>query len=61
MGDYYLLCILIGIYNGPVIWPASISANDELISFIQPEEFMEYYDKIPHPSAELTELANKIE
>ena len=47
--------------GGPVIWPAYISTNDELVSFIHPEEFIEYYDKIPHPSAGLTEIANKIE
>ena len=47
--------------GGPVIWPAYISTNDELVSFIQPEEFMEYYNNITNPSAELTEIANKIE
>ena len=46
---------------GPVIWPSYISTNDELVSFIQPEEFMEYYDNIANPSAELMEIANKIE
>jgi len=55
----------LGFYNdidgGPVIWPEYISSNDELVSTIQPEEFMEYYNKIQNPSAALKEIANKIE
>ena len=47
--------------GGPVIWPQYISSSNELVSLIQPEEFMDYYGKITSPSAELTELANKIE
>ena len=46
--------------NGPVIWPNYITTNDELVSFIHPEEFMEYYDIITNPTAELMEIANKI-
>lgn len=47
--------------NGPVIWPSYITPNDELVSLISPEEFMEYYENNPNPSAELTEVANKLE
>ena len=47
--------------GGPVIWPEYISSNDELVSYIQPEEFMEYYNKIQNPSAELKEIADKLE
>lgn len=47
--------------NGPVIWPSYISPNDELVSLISPEEFMEYYENNPNPSAELIEVANKLE
>jgi hypothetical protein len=46
--------------GGPVIWPSYISSNDELVSFVDPEEFMEYYSQIKNPSAELREIANKI-
>jgi len=47
--------------GGPVIWPAYISSNDELISTIQPEEFMDYYSRIMNPSAELRKIAEQIE
>ena len=31
--------------NGPVIWPHYISSNNELVSYIQPEEFMDIMKK----------------
>ena len=46
--------------GGPVLWPKYISSNNELVTYIQPIEFMEYYAKIENPSAELTAIANKI-
>ena len=46
--------------NGLVIWPHYISSNNELVTFIQPEEFMEYYSLINNPSDKLKEIANKI-
>ena len=46
--------------GGPVIWPTFISSNNELVTYIHPEEFMEYYDKIDNPSAALKEIAEKI-
>jgi len=46
--------------GGPVIWPLYISSENELVSVINPEEFMEYYAINKNPSAELTELANKL-
>ena len=47
--------------GGPVIWPAYISSNDEFVSYIQPEEFLEYYKNIQNPTAELKEIADKLE
>lgn len=47
--------------GGPVIFPHYLSANNELVTYIQPEEFLEYYEKIENPSAELTAIANKID
>lgn len=47
--------------NGPIIWPSYITPNDELVSLISPEEFMEYYENNPNPSAELTGVANRLE
>jgi hypothetical protein len=46
--------------RGPVIWPTYISSKDELVSFVHPEEFLEYYYNIIDPSAELTEIAKKL-
>ena len=47
--------------GGPVIWPMYISSNNELVTYIQPEEFMEYYNKIKNPSVALKEIADKID
>ena len=46
--------------GGPVIWPKYISSENELVTYIQPEEFMEYYNKIDNPSAALKEIAENI-
>lgn len=46
--------------NGPTIWPNYISSNDEMIAYLSPEEFMEYYTKIESPTAQMTEVATKI-
>ena len=46
--------------NGPVIWPEYITTNDELVSLIHPEDFMEYYEGITNPSAELKKIADRI-
>ena len=46
--------------DGPIIWPKYISSNDELISTIQPEEFMDYYNNIQSPSTELIKIADKL-
>ena len=47
--------------NGPIIFPDYISSDNELVSFIKTEEFMEYYNRINNPSDELKEIYNKIE
>jgi len=47
--------------GGPVIWPHYISSNNELVSFIQPDEFMDYYENIENPSAALKEIADKLQ
>ena len=47
--------------NGPIIFPHYISSNNELVTFIQPEEFMEYYNKTQNPSAELKKIADKLQ
>jgi len=46
--------------NGPVIWPRYISSNNELVTYISPEEFMDYYKKIDNPNPRITEIAEKI-
>ena len=43
--------------NGPVIWPHYISSNNELVTYISPEEFLDYYDKIEKPTPQMTEIA----
>jgi hypothetical protein len=47
--------------NGPVIWPSYISSNNEMIAYVQPSEFMEYYSRNPNPTDQLKEIAGKIE
>jgi hypothetical protein len=46
--------------NGPIIWPNYISSKNELVTFILPEDFMEYYNNIKNPSAVLKEIAGKL-
>jgi hypothetical protein len=46
--------------GGPVIWPHTISSNDELVTFYEAEAFLEYYNTIKAPSSELTRIARKI-
>jgi hypothetical protein len=46
--------------NGPVIFPHYISSNNELVTYIQPEEFMDYYARISNPSAALKEIADRL-
>ena len=43
--------------NGPVIWPHYISSNNELVTYISVEEFLEYYDKVENPSPQMAEIA----
>ena len=46
--------------NGPVIWPHYITSNNELVTYISPEEFIEYYEKTENPSPRMTEIAKKL-
>ena len=47
--------------NGPVIWPHYISSNNELVTHILVEDFLEYYDKIENPTPQLREIAKNAE
>jgi len=46
--------------NGPVIWPHYISSNNELVTYILPEEFMDYYEKTENPTPQMTEIAKNL-
>ena len=46
--------------NGSIIWPHYISSNNELVTYILPEEFMDYYEQIENPAPQMTEIAKKI-
>ena len=46
--------------NGPIIWPHYISSNNELVSYISPEEFMDYYEKTENPTPRMTEIAKNL-
>ena len=46
--------------NGPVIWPNYISSNNELVSYVNAEEFLEYYDNIDNPAPQMTEIAKNL-
>ena len=46
--------------NGPVIWPHSISSNNELVTYISVDEFMEYYEKNENPTPQLKTIAEKV-
>ena len=46
--------------NGPVIWPQYISSNNEMITHISVEDFLEYYNKSEKPTPQLAEIAGRI-
>ena len=46
--------------NGPVIWPHYISSNNELVTYIYPEDFMEYFEKTENPTPRMTEIAKNL-
>jgi hypothetical protein len=46
--------------SGPVIWPHYVSSENELVTFLSPEAFLDYYDKIENPTPELKKIAGKI-
>ena len=47
--------------NGPVIWPHYISSNNELVTHISIEDFLDYYNKIENPTSQMTEIAKNAE
>ena len=47
--------------NGPVIFPRYISSNNELVTYISVEEFLDYYNKIEKPTPQMTEVAKNID
>jgi hypothetical protein len=46
--------------GGPVIWPHYVSSRDEMISFVEAEDFLESYSQMKHPSSEQAGIAAKI-
>lgn len=46
--------------NGPVIWPEYITSKDELISYVQPDDFISMYEQCKSPSKEMKYIATKI-
>ena len=46
--------------NGPVIWPHYLSSNNEFVTYISVEEFMDYYVKIEKPNSQMTIIAQII-
>ena len=46
--------------NGPVIWPHYISSNNELVTYISAEGFLDYYSKIKDPTPQMTEIAKNV-
>ena len=46
--------------NGPVIWPRYISSNNELVTSISAEDFLDYYEKTETPTPQMTEIAQNI-
>jgi len=47
--------------NGPVLWPQYISSNNELVTYISVEDFLDYYDKIETPTPQMIEIAKNAE
>jgi hypothetical protein len=47
--------------GGPVIWPDYISTKNEMVSFIEAEEFLEHYRQMKNPSPEVTAIAEKLQ
>lgn len=47
--------------NGPVIWPHYISSNDELVTFISAEEFLDHLGKMEKPTPQMVEISKRID
>lgn len=46
--------------NGPVIFPHYLSSNNELVTYISVEDFLDYYEKIDKPTPQMAEIAKNI-
>ncbi len=46
--------------GGPVIWPLYISTNDELVTSVSSDDFLEYFDQIENPTPELVHIAKQV-
>ena len=46
--------------NGPVLWPHYISSNNELVTHMSAEDFLDYVDKMEKPTPQMIELSNRI-
>ena len=46
--------------GGPVIYPHYISTKNELVTYISPEDFLDYYEQIENPTPELNIIAKNI-
>ena len=46
--------------GGPVIWPQYISSNNELVTYVSAEEFLDYYAKIEKPTPQMMEVSKGI-
>ena len=44
----------------PVFWPKYISPNNEMVTNISAEEFLNYYKKVENPTLQMTEIAKNI-
>ena len=47
--------------NGSVIWPHYISSNNELVTYITVEDFLDHYEKTKNPLPQMTEIAKRVD
>lgn len=46
--------------DGPCFWPKYISPKDEMVTWFTADKFLEIYEQLPNPSAELKAVAEKL-
>jgi len=46
--------------GGPVVWPHYVSSNNELVTYISTEEFLDYFDKIENPTPQMIEISKRL-